>query len=174
MICLLNLSGCILLNFYIKPQHSKSLCVWYVCCILLNFYIKPQHSFNDFDPLASCILLNFYIKPQPTIVLAPISLVVSYWISTSNHNRRVQWMSRRVLYLIEFLHQTTTFSRVNLPAAWLYLIEFLHQTTTVTYWTTRRYGLYLIEFLHQTTTHHSRTLLRSSCILLNFYIKPQL
>ena len=34
--------------------------------------------------------------------------------------------------------------------------------------------LYLIEFLHQTTTCSSCVAALQSCILLNFYIKPQL
>ena len=34
------------------------------------------------------------------------------------------------LYLIEFLHQTTTLCAVGLLFFALYLIEFLHQTTT--------------------------------------------
>ena len=33
--------------------------------------------------------------------------------------------------------------------------------------------LYLIEFLHQTTTRRERLSQSDSCILLNFYIKPQ-
>ena len=35
-----------------------------------------------------------------------------------------------MLYLIEFLHQTTTDAEYADLAATLYLIEFLHQTTT--------------------------------------------
>ena len=77
------------------------------------------------------------------------------------------------LYLIEFLHQTTTqFVRVHVRLG-LYLIEFLHQTTTRC---AQKFGcvlLYLIEFLHQTTTVSSSLLYLPSCILLNFYIKPQ-
>ena len=34
--------GCILLNFYIKPQHRGIDPFLRECCILLNFYIKPQ------------------------------------------------------------------------------------------------------------------------------------
>ena len=34
------------------------------------------------------------------------------------------------LYLIPFLHQTTTWSFVLCSSQWLYLIPFLHQTTT--------------------------------------------
>ena len=34
------------------------------------------------------------------------------------------------LYLIEILHQTTTYTVIVLINPWLYLIEILHQTTT--------------------------------------------
>ena len=78
-----------------------------------------------------------------------------------------------LLYLIEFLHQTTT----PLLAPWarqvLYLIEFLHQTTTLSSLWLINSLLYLIEFLHQTTTIHMLLLVLQGCILLNFYIKPQ-
>ena len=33
-------------------------------CILLNFYIKPQHRHGGAAARRRCILLNFYIKPQ--------------------------------------------------------------------------------------------------------------
>ena len=56
----------------------------------------------------------------------------------------------------------------------LYLIEFLHQTTTAPGKPAEPSALYLIEFLHQTTTLLSRLKCMISCILLNFYIKPQL
>ena len=56
---------------------------------------------------------------------------------------------------------------------WLYLIEFLHQTTTSSLSGTPCTSLYLIEFLHQTTTTVSISLNVLCCILLNFYIKPQ-
>ena len=124
-----------------------------------------------------------------------MSKVVSYRNSTSNHNRRPRriwrdelylieilhqtttyWLRirRRVqLYLIEILHQTTTRGRVEEVECELYLIEILHQTTTVVTAIGWRPLLYLIEILHQTTT--LRTLIRSMrrCILSKFYIKPQ-
>ena len=56
--------------------------------------------------------------------------VVSYRNSTSNHNFR-RWLGiYSKLYLIEILHQTTTFPFVSLSDQLLYLIEILHQTTT--------------------------------------------
>ena len=78
--------SCILLNFYIKPQPAPPWPVSIHCCILLNFYIKPQLSEKPSWKLVSCILLNFYIKPQRILNNLSILCVVSYWISTSNHN----------------------------------------------------------------------------------------
>ena len=77
------------------------------------------------------------------------------------------------LYLIEFLHQTTTPLGGRVKKKSLYLIEFLHQTTTTTARRGRSRRLYLIEFLHQTTTFAVSRTACSRCILLNFYIKPQ-
>ena len=77
------------------------------------------------------------------------------------------------LYLIEFLHQTTTWIVGSIAIPTLYLIEFLHQTTTHRRLYCRRTPLYLIEFLHQTTTADSCEQQWQRCILLNFYIKPQ-
>ena len=60
------------------------------CCILFHFYIKPQlwdWSCNSFQ---CCILFHFYIKPQPLDKVNGGFLVVSYSISTSNHNSNEQ------------------------------------------------------------------------------------
>ena len=56
--------------------------------------------------------------------------VVSYLFSTSNHNKQLVDVLVLVLYLICFLHQTTTFDDAVLLGSVLYLICFLHQTTT--------------------------------------------
>ena len=58
--------------------------------------------------------------------------VVSYRNSTSNHNEGYEEMKEMLLYLIEILHQTTTFAPGDPTAIALYLIEILHQTTTCT------------------------------------------
>ena len=56
----------------------------------------------------------------------------------------------------------------------LYLIEILHQTTTQLEQWNRENELYLIEILHQTTTNNNWMSVTNCCILLKFYIKPQL
>ena len=142
-----------------------------------------------------CILFHFYIKPQRKRKQISAADVVSYSISTSNHNPEYARMTREELYLIPFLHQTTTNSSQEsysprlylipflhqtttillLPLLHcpLYLIPFLHQTTTLVLITCIFYMLYLIPFLHQTTTTSFVTKMTSGCILFHFYIKPQ-
>ena len=58
--------------------------------------------------------------------------------------------------------------------ATLYLIEILHQTTTPALAQIFDFPLYLIEILHQTTTLDMLIMRMICCILLKFYIKPQL
>ena len=213
----ITLLRCILLKFYIKPQHfdKDSFCQNVVsywnstsnhnladgsvipvplylieilhqtttvdvmsvrdfCCILLKFYIKPQLIVQRKINHWGCILLKFYIKPQLLRRICLASLVVSYWNSTSNHNFVGSVLIFVVLYLIEILHQTTTFSLIALSRSSLYLIEILHQTTTLPALTRNALRCILLKFyikpqLHQGPFHHA---LR--CILLKFYIKPQL
>ena len=78
------------------------------------------------------------------------------------------------LYLIEILHQTTTSLLETQLLLRLYLIEILHQTTTTAASILIAIALYLIEILHQTTTPKSPPWRGLGCILLKFYIKPQL
>ena len=79
---------------------------------------------------SSCILFHFYIKPQQRIITSLFLGVVSYSISTSNHNIKRGGNVFFWLYLIPFLHQTTTGLSIYVSATKLYLIPFLHQTTT--------------------------------------------
>ena len=143
---------CILSKFYIKPQHSFDWFFFFRCCILSKFYIKPQ----QFRRLSSfsfrCILSKFYIKPQHFDFEKRINYVVSYRNSTSNHNNPKYLPNRKKLYLIEILHQTTTWRKNIITFVRLYLIEILHQTTTRTSAVKLQVLLYLIEILHQTTT----------------------
>ena len=143
---------CILLKFYIKPQPVAKGVIFPFSCILLKFYIKPQPRAAGTISAGGCILLKFYIKPQLARQWLMVPCVVSYWNSTSNHNSRAAGTISAGLYLIEILHQTTT-----ILSAWLKLES-----------------LYLIEILHQTTTPAMVILLLQCCILLKFYIKPQL
>ena len=82
-------------------------------------------------------------------------------------------MSSDGLFIILFLHQTTTLW-VHLPP-WLslFIILFLHQTTTRIRDMLFFFKLFIILFLHQTTTVHFRVRRFSCCLSSCSYIKPQ-
>ena len=79
-----------------------------------------------------------------------------------------------MLYIILFLHQTTT--RRNRPcnSRRLYIILFLHQTTTWECLQVATSPLYIILFLHQTTTQAWAPCRALGCISSFSYTKPQL
>ena len=103
------LLSCILSKFYIKPQPLRFWSFRWCSCILSKFYIKPQPSFRLHYFSRGCILSKFYIKPQQQPQAGNIPRVVSYRNSTSNHNLFGTNVLYNTLYLIEILHQTTTF-----------------------------------------------------------------
>ena len=78
---------CILLGIYIKPQHLSVRMLYAASCILLGIYIKPQLRQMADNIIFRCILLGIYIKPQHRIRRLAAVPVVSYWESTSNHNK---------------------------------------------------------------------------------------
>ena len=150
-------------------QHSNT-----AGCILLKFYIKPQHTANVYNLLYVVSYRNSTSNHNMSHWRATSQGVVSYRNSTSNHNSRAYPNSLMSLYLIEILHQTTTFPLLRSVLFLLYLIEILHQTTTVLEYAFTAWLLYLIEILHQTTTQYAVKQLQHGCILSKFYIKPQL
>ena len=124
--------------------------------------------------LNSCILSKFYIKPQQRFDIDIPNPVVSYRNSTSNHNtlHRITFLIE--LYLIEILHQTTTWTLSSLILPSCILSKFYIKPQRVALINFFNYGcilskfyikpqhdcntkaeaaaLYLIEILHQTTT----------------------
>ena len=170
----LSLYSCILLKFYIKPQR--------------NYFVNPQESVVSYwnstsnhntarRRSASVMVVSYWNSTSnhnlPCSCHSGV-MVVSYWNSTSNHNSNRYSRFIVQLYLIEILHQTTTSLRTTFTEYRLYLIEILHQTTTAAVSLRTPSMLYLIEILHQTTTAAAAPSSWLSCILLKFYIKPQL
>ena len=163
----------------------------------MKFYIKPQRSLRGVRLQYGCILLKFYIKPQLTIYLYVLFCLL-YLIEILHQTTTLHPLLNRGigLYLIEILHQTTTHNSCVLQffccillkfyikpqlkdrllefCNMLYLIEILHQTTTNFRIMKATDLLYLIEILHQTTTWGLFYRRPARCILLKFYIKPQL
>ena len=107
-------------------QHSNT-----AGCILLKFYIKPQHTANVYNLLYVVSYRNSTSNHNMSHWRATSQGVVSYRNSTSNHNQTTARDTRIGLYLIEILHQTTTVYDIGKSRWQLYLIEILHQTTTV-------------------------------------------
>ncbi len=99
--------------------------------------------------------------------------VVSYLISSSNHNRSTKVLAGRGLFLISFHHQTTTIGHFLTASIELFLISFHHQTTTGFVGWAKGLPLFLISFHHQTTTMTSEGINSDRCFLSHFIIKPQ-
>ena len=102
-----------------------------------------------------CFLFQFYIKPQRHIGVHAVSVVVSYFNSTSNHNK--YWNEIYEFLVVSYFNSTSNhnLSLRNTEASWLFLISILHQTTTSTMSSLSISKLFLISILHQTTTYSS-------------------
>ena len=169
-----NACSCILFHFYIKPQLYGSWGQRTERCILFHFYIKPQHKCVHRVSFLGCILFHFYIKPQPNSLSLSPWRVVSYSISTSNHNTSVFWInaSMVVSYSISTSNHNVV-QRVSVRIV-LYLIPFLHQTTTG--WRAKRgcSSCILFHFYIKPQPLRCKQSKTQCCILFHFYIKPQL
>ena len=167
------LSSCISSFSYIKPQPWSVAEEDVSSCISSFSYIKPQLFQARKADGTSCISSFSYIKPQllqwfcehPHVVYHPFptsnhncSLITPLLVSvvyhpfpTSNHNHQHRHEQHRKLYIILFLHQTTTGLRIYAVGNRLYIILFLHQTTTI----------------------KTYEVIKSCCISSFSYIKPQ-
>ena len=164
---------CILLKFYIKPQPAsfpsrlfRVVSYWnstsnhnggsrYSDWLeVVSYWNSTSNHNNTIPQLAIASVVSYWNSTsnhntETTFSQEPC--VVSYWNSTSNHNEIVAISTKRMLYLIEILHQTTTFASSLLLSCCCILLKFY------------------IKPQHRPNNWRPR----SSCILLKFYIKPQ-
>ena len=77
-------------------------------CISYYSYIKPQLGALPERVKLRCISYYSYIKPQQEEEWVVFHPVVYRTIPTSNHNSRAEWVIIYPLYIVLFLHQTTT------------------------------------------------------------------
>ena len=77
-------------------------------CISSYSYIKPQPVANADIAQSCCISSYSYIKPQRHPIICTFPFVVYHPIPTSNHNSNSGSRFIFELYIILFLHQTTT------------------------------------------------------------------
>ena len=144
------------------------------CCSLFCFYIKPQHR--------RLSLVRYVVVPYSVstsnhnceYINSKEVEVVPYSVSTSNHN--FLGYTKPLLLVVPYSVSTSNHNRLCTPSnrIWLFLILFLHQTTTRKMDYLRWLVLFLILFLHQTTTSLWQAFSWWCCSLFCFYIKPQL
>ena len=79
-----------------------------ICCLSSCSYIKPQPSLEKYDTNIRCLSSCSYIKPQPRVSARFTYVVVYHLVPTSNHNTRSSNLATSPLFIILFLHQTTT------------------------------------------------------------------
>ena len=120
-----------------------------------------------------CISYYSYIKPQPTCREVCFFVVVYRTIPTSNHNDTTIIKHSGVLYIVLFLHQTTTSSLCNqvqggcisyysyikpqLFPRWFRILKVVYRTIPTSNHNCSTslslfIRLYIVLFLHQTTT----------------------
>ena len=165
-------------------------------CFLSRIYIKPQPCLLSFILTMSCFLSRIYIKPQLRPAAYQCIFVVSYLVSTSNHNLEYFWSKVKsvVSYLVStsnhnngemikdedlvvsYLVSTSNHNCSNSFPLALSVVSYLvstsnHNTCPVL---VDHFMLFLISYLHQTTTPRQSTTTSTSCFLSRIYIKPQL
>ena len=142
-------------------------------CISYYSYIKPQLTLGWIVPLSSCISYYSYIKPQPRSKAICRFFVVYRTIPTSNHNLVGIWKTTLLLYIVLFLHQTTTYGygyffkrccisyysyikpQLSYAQAFKAIVVYRTIPTSNHNWICRltlTVVLYIVLFLHQTTT----------------------
>ena len=104
-----------------------------------------------------CLSSCSYIKPQLRWFCPFPRWVVYHLVPTSNHNLQFFRGVRFQLFIILFLHQTTTGLLLCISLVLLFIILFLHQTTTHLGYEPFGDSLFIILFLHQTTTYSCKS-----------------
>ena len=101
----------------------------------------------------SCISSVSYIKPQPSSYHFKCYPVVYRPFPTSNHNLRT--LSKFLFFVVYRPFPTSNHNCLPLKVenVRLYIVRFLHQTTTKTLKGIWDGALYIVRFLHQTTTY---------------------
>ena len=171
--------------------HQTTTCYSFVTKTLELYIVLFLHQTTTIQDgsffLPSCISYYSYIKPQQYKTCVDEVHVVYRTIPTSNHNHSCEYSVLAKLYIVLFLHQTTTTRHKKEKKRALYIVLFLHQATTVELDSLNVLLLYIVLFLHQTTTlgalnlgkaalyivlflHQTTTILRISQQLKKLYI----
>ena len=142
-------------------------------CILSKFYIKPQ---LDHPSVGYCFVVSYRNSTSnhnSCLILLILRMVVSYRNSTSNHNSAFVTRSDTLLYLIEILHQTTTFDFRPRFSPGCILSKFYIKPQLICCSSVWRECCILSKFYIKPQQCPPSVEISASCILSKFYIKPQ-
>ena len=129
--------GCILFHFYIKPQPRLGKLASALRCILFHFYIKPQPFYDCAVESYGCILFHFYIKPQRCPIFHALFSVVSYSISTSNHN--LLFSSSAIRLVVSYSISTSNHNRNLQTSRPSLVVSYSISTSNHNLWRIRHY-----------------------------------
>ncbi len=132
-----------------NPKYMRKLWFWLYIVLFLH---QTTTNFKVMILCLRCISYYSYIKPQPREGAPPELVVVYRTIPTSNHNR-----SNNLCKFYTVVYRTIPTSNHNhkciqCQLTRLYIVLFLHQTTTSSDSIHKVIKLYIVLFLHQTTT----------------------
>ena len=99
-------------------------------CISSVSYIKPQQHHSSRIIPRRCISSVSYIKPQPQVQRISDALVVYRPFPTSNHNSSSLSLCLQGVVYRPFPTSNHNSSSLSLRLHGLYIVRFLHQTTT--------------------------------------------
>ena len=151
--------------------------VHFTCLTVVSYSISTSNH-NNVDLLLDCQWVVSYSISTSNHNYQSLSnsarRVVSYSISTSNHNNNFFYIFYIKLYLIPFLHQTTTiFVLAQAPSRCIlfhfYIKPQLLHTIKILFG-----GCILFHFYIKPQQNDMAKSFRLCCILFHFYIKPQL
>ncbi len=164
---------CFLYCFYIKPQLAMAV----LTCIRGVSYIvsTSNHNFNQFcaeiDPGVSYIVSTS--NHNSTRARAGWRHGVSYIVSTSNHNMQLRIVVPHTVFLILFLHQTTTCRRRETGHSGCFLYCFYIKPQHFLNFIRPVVRCFLYCFYIKPQLKTSIVGIVKRCFLYCFYIKPQ-
>ena len=141
-------------------QHSNT-----AGCILLKFYIKPQHTANVYNLLYVVSYRNSTSNHNRIRLRFSERIVVSYRNSTSNHNKNNGATAIKMLYLIEILHQTTTLISVSSFSTSCILSKFYIKPQLPV--ALLRYVV-VVSYRNSTSNHNSGTTTPNSALVVSY------
>ena len=140
---------------------------------IILFLHQTTTLFVHFGTHHGCLSSCSYIKPQHSVFPKCDGFVVYHLVPTSNHNVYYGVQRPKWLFIILFLHQTTTSKPTASPQQVLFIILFLHQTTTAAL--VLRASISCLSSCSYIKPQQVRreALANSGCLSSCSYIKPQ-